>query len=506
MMRRFVVAVLLALVGVSHGEAGWNQWTSMGPGGEPVPVAIDPVTPATIYTATPNAEVPGVFKSTDGGAHWNPSSAGLTPSFVSALAVDPQTPTIVYVGAITPFRGARIGNDALFKSTDGGAHWSPSNAGFPPPSCDDTTCTALTVSVLVVDPQTPATVYAGTNVGVFKSTDGGSFWIASNTGLTDLVVGVLAVDPQTPATLYAATLTGVFKSTDGGAHWTASDTGLPHASICCPLVALPSVFSLTVDPRTPATVYAGTVNGVFKSTDGGARWAFSMTGVEFAGDHVSAVAIDPQAPATLYAATFGAGVLRSTDGGQRWAPFNAGLTDLFLTGLQMSPSGACLHAAGQFGVFSFMTGPDPCASSVNPFISVNEASFTVGQTLTTAVGLMNLGAPGPVDIYLGILLPGGSTVVFFTGAESVAFGSFDDLASFRPIAMGVPLVEAFAVTVPSFFSYRWTGAEPRGNYAFLFYAVRAGALADGTLTGDEILAFALTPFSFPEDAGSPGFH
>ena len=310
MMRRFVVAVLLALVGVSHGEAGWNQWTTMGPGGNPVPVAIDPVTPATLYTARLSAEGEGVFKSTDGGAHWTASSAGLTASFVTALAVDPQTPNIIYAGAIGP--------DGLFKSTDGGVHWSLSNAGFPPPVCDDTTCTPLTVFVLVIDPQVPATVYAGTNVGVFKSTDGGSFWIASNTGLTDLVVGVLAVDPQTPATLYAATLAGVFKSTDGGAHWTASDTGLPHAFICCPLVALPSVFSLTVDPQTPAIVYAGTVAGVFKSTDGGAHWSFSMTGVESVGDHVSAVAIDPQAPATLYAATFGAGVLRSTDGGQSW--------------------------------------------------------------------------------------------------------------------------------------------------------------------------------------------
>lgn len=498
MLRRFVVAVLLALVGVSHGEAGWNQWTSMGPGGNPVPVAIDPVTPATIYSATPN--VAGVFKSTDGGAHWSASSVGLTAPFVTALAVDPQTPTTVYAGA--------IGTDALFKSTDGGVHWSASNAGFPPPFCNETICTALTVSALVVDPQTPATVYAGTDVGVFKSTDGGSSWIASNTGLTDLVVGVLTMDPQTPATLYAATLAGVFKSTDGGAHWTASDTGLPHAFICCPLVAVvPSVFSLTVDPQTPATVYAGTANGVFKSTDGGAHWGFSMTGVASVGGHVSAVAIDPQAPATLYAATFGAGVFRSTDGGQSWGPFNAGLPDLFLSGLQMSPSGACLHAADPLGVFSFVTRPDPCASPVNPFISVNEASFTVGQTLTASVGLMNLGGPGPVDIYLGIFLPDGSTIVFFTGAEGVAFGNFGDLASYRPVARGVTLAEAFAVTVPSFFSHQWTDAEPPGNYAFLFYAVQAGALADGILTDDEVLAFAFTPFSFPEHvAESSGLH
>jgi len=58
-----------------------------------------PSTPATIYAAS-EFELPlgGVFKSTDGGTPWSASNTGLTSPFVTALAVDVQTPTIVYAG------------------------------------------------------------------------------------------------------------------------------------------------------------------------------------------------------------------------------------------------------------------------------------------------------------------------------------------------------------------------------------------------------------------------
>jgi len=396
MMQALAAALLLELVAVGHAEAGWNEWTSMGP---PVAgrmaLAIDPLTPATIYVAV-GREFPlgGVFKSTDGGTHWSASNTGLTAPFVTALAVDVQTPTIVYAGA------SGVDGWGVFKSIDGGANWSASNAGFPPPVCSDTSCAVPTVLVLVVDPQTPATVYAGTHQGVSKSTD-------------------------------------------GGAHWT-----------------------------------------------------FNMTGIESVGGGVSAVAIDPQAPTTLYAATLGAGVFRSTDGGQSWTPFNAGLFDFFLTALQVSPSGAGLHAASQGGVFDLVTRPDPCAPLINPLVSVNERAFSVGQTLVTTVGVMNLGGAGAADLYLGILLPDGDTIAFFTSTGDIAFSRAADLASFQPVAAAVEMTAPFVVTIPNFFSYQWTGTEPGGRYLFFLLAVQAGALVDGILTESELLGIATAAFSF----------
>jgi hypothetical protein len=121
--------------------------------------------------------------------------------------------------------------------------------------------TGLTISsvrALALDPTTPSTLYAGTGGGVFKSTDGGAHWSAVNTGLTYPYPSALALDPTTPSTLYAGAYNyagtyngGVFKSTDGGAHWDAVNTGLTNRD----------VFALALDPTTPTTLYAGTRGG-----------------------------------------------------------------------------------------------------------------------------------------------------------------------------------------------------------------------------------------------------
>ncbi len=71
---------------------------------------------------------------------------------------------------------------------------------------------------LAINPQTPLVVYAGTRGGgVFKTTDGGMNWRAVNTGLTNTDVLSLAINPQNPLVVYAGTRGGgVFKSMDGG--------------------------------------------------------------------------------------------------------------------------------------------------------------------------------------------------------------------------------------------------------------------------------------------------
>src|SRR2546429_8003249 len=92
---RFVsLGVLLGALLVTSSraaEGGINSWTSTnGPNGGPIgALAIDPVTPATLYAGTDSN---GVFKSTNGGARWSAVNTGLTGKTVSILAVDPQTP------------------------------------------------------------------------------------------------------------------------------------------------------------------------------------------------------------------------------------------------------------------------------------------------------------------------------------------------------------------------------------------------------------------------------
>jgi hypothetical protein len=109
------------------------------------------------------------------------------------------------------------------------------------------------VRFLMVDPQNPRTVYAGTGTGVFKSQDGGANW--SNAGLTGYSVTSLAINPQNPSILYAYasaasypilwfSARGVFKSTDGGANWRAVNSRPPFN---------PGLFTaLAIDPQNPS--------------------------------------------------------------------------------------------------------------------------------------------------------------------------------------------------------------------------------------------------------------
>jgi photosystem II stability/assembly factor-like uncharacterized protein len=129
-------------------------------------------------------------------------------------------------------------------------------------------------TTLTIDPKTPTTLYAGTEEGVFQSTDGGGNWSqVGNDLMTPADVSVLAIDPVTPTTLYAGTNgSGVFKSTDGGASWREVNSGLKDAN-------RRYVRGFVIDPVMPTTLYAGTDDGVYKSTDGGNNWSQANVGL-----------------------------------------------------------------------------------------------------------------------------------------------------------------------------------------------------------------------------------
>jgi hypothetical protein len=78
------------------------------------------------------------------------------------------------------------------------------------------------------------------------------------------------------------------------------------------------VYSLAIDPQTPATMYAGLYGGgVCKSVDGGTSWRVINIGITANPPYVRALAIDPQNPSRIYAGTYGGGVFI-------YCPLNAG--------------------------------------------------------------------------------------------------------------------------------------------------------------------------------------
>jgi len=127
--------------------------------------------------------------------------------------------------------------------------------------------------------------------------------------------------------------------------------------------------------------------------------------------------------------------------------------------------------------------------------SVNEQTFAAGQTLTVGGAVTNPGLPEAADFYMGIVRPDGA-IQFFTNT-GIVFGSVAKLASFQPLAVGVPLGTPFSLTAPSFYSHQWTGTDAHGTYVFFVGAVKTGALAGDSLPSGTILGLATAAFSFP---------
>jgi probable HAF family extracellular repeat protein len=159
------------------------------------------------------------------------------------------------------------------------------------------------VQGIAIDPRNPERIYAATLEGVIRSTDGGGSW--SPTTMTQSMVSIV-VDPKHPATLYAgAGLQGLFKSTDGGDTWSQPLN---------PSEFIP--FVLAVDPNNSAIVYEGGLDGtLWKSTDEGQNWNAILS----TPNDVWSLAIDPRNSQALYVSTEGSGIYKSTDGGATWS-------------------------------------------------------------------------------------------------------------------------------------------------------------------------------------------
>jgi len=162
--------------------------------------------------------------------------------------------------------------------------------------------------------------------GIFRCLIGEDRWQRLGGGLPDDVeVRAIALHPGDSQVIYAGTQHGPYRSTDGGEHWTA--LGFPDAGM--------TVWSLLFHPRDASALYAGTVPAaVYKSDDGGDTWrrlpALSAPGrvtMSFP-TRVTRLAADPSHPHELYAGLEVDGVQRSLDGGESWEDMSHDLVKL----------------------------------------------------------------------------------------------------------------------------------------------------------------------------------
>ena len=250
----------------------------------------------------------GIFRSEDNGRTWHMISSGPGVA-VNALAVHPANDSVLYAGTSG---GPASTTHSLWRSTNGGQTWHTFTLGLP----SDSYGMIPTVTALAIDPNQPELLYVGTDgQGVYRFDEGrnsyqliggvslynahvnglltspdGQIYALTNDGifvtqgydwqkletLPELAVS-LAVAPNDPQTLYAGgASTGAFRATDGGQNWEQISSGLETI----PGAAL-RVTALTVDEGNPNHVVAATAyglgsrlarGGIYESTNAGLNW------------------------------------------------------------------------------------------------------------------------------------------------------------------------------------------------------------------------------------------
>lgn len=292
-----------------------------------VVIQLHPKNPDIIYVATNDY----IYKTRDGGRTWTNLSQGMSHSRVISMALDPAYPATVYAGT----KG-----DAVYKSYDGGQRWVSQRAGL-----DDVTISSV-VNQFLFDPADNTHLFVATTMGVFETKNAGDSWTKRMDGMKEvLMVVTLGLDPTRPSILYAGTSGGVYKSVDQAGHWEKVNNGLVSPAIIKSSRAL-NVTATLVDPYEPDTVYAATLEGLYKTTDGAVSWVRIAQSLQ--DQMVFSMVLDRTRKGVMYLGGR-EGIHRSEDGGNTWVTMNRGLATLNVRSLAQSSTDPKLFYLGTNG-------------------------------------------------------------------------------------------------------------------------------------------------------------
>jgi len=314
---------------------GALRYRFIGPTGNRITsVAGIPGQPNIYYVGAASG---GIWKTTDGGVHWDPIFDSQPVSSIGALAIAPSNPSIVWAGTGEPWIRSHISvGQGVYKSTDAGKTWTLMGLEK-----------TGRISRVVIDPKNPDVVLVAAlghaygpqpERGVFRTTDGGKTW--QRVLFTDENSGCahLEMDPNDPKILFAGMWpleihtwgrssggpgSGLFKSTDGGVTWKRlTGNGLP-ARMTGKIVP-------AIAPTNSKRIYAliETGDGVpldgketdrgklWRSDDGGETWRLISYDRNLGGrtHYYFRMAVAPDNENETYYLT--AGFAKSTDGGE----------------------------------------------------------------------------------------------------------------------------------------------------------------------------------------------
>ena len=296
-----------------------NNWVQLGPtaipngqtyGGPRVlvtgrvtAIAVDPTNPLVIYVGSAQG---GVWKTVDGGTDWQPCSDNEASLAIGALALDPSNSQIVYAGTGEGnFSGDSYYGAGVLRSTNGGASWT---------LLGDNVFTGARFGRIAVTPGTPTRLFAATSSGIYRSRNSGTTWTQmSGGGLPTVYATDVVIDPAAPTTVYAAFWgDGIYKCTNAGAAtptWTKLAGGLPSANATPPGGFTRVVLGLS--PSSPQTLFALFANNsnayvidkLYQTTDGGSSWTpipLPNGSIGGQGFYNIDVTVDPTTPDIVY--------------------------------------------------------------------------------------------------------------------------------------------------------------------------------------------------------------
>jgi len=234
-------------------------------------VRIHPTDANLVYVAAvghpygPNAER-GVFRSRDGGETWQKILYVDDKTGAADIAMDPSNPQVLYATMWqvlrTPWDITSTGpGSGLYKSTDGGDHWTKLSAGLPASPLGK-----IGVTVSPLNPQRVwATVEADAKGGIYRSDNAGATWQLLNDDFNmtsrQYYYGHIFADPQELDTVYTFCAKYFYKSTDGGKTYTEVQT--PHGDY----------HDLWIDPHNHLRMVNGSDGGAAVTFNGGRTWS-----------------------------------------------------------------------------------------------------------------------------------------------------------------------------------------------------------------------------------------
>jgi photosystem II stability/assembly factor-like uncharacterized protein len=306
-----------------------STWTSIGPAvvantatktagqGRVNAIALDPNDPNTIYVGAPAG---GIWKSTNNGIDWMPLADNLPQIGVSGIAIDPNNSNVIYISTGDDDAGHSYSIGVL-KSLDGGATWNTTGLTF--------NFNYKGSNEIFIDPSNSNIVWVATSQGLYKTNDAGDNWDV----MLEANIRDFRLKPGDPLTIYAVSAyTGnsskFYKSINGGVQFDEITTVPTNSNRLAIEVseADPSIVYLlsSYDNGVDTPEGENAFQGLYKSIDSGSSFTKTLEADDIFASSQSwydmALTVSDTNPDIVFVGVLD--IWKSTDGGDNFSQIN----------------------------------------------------------------------------------------------------------------------------------------------------------------------------------------